>query len=347
MRKIVVFRFSAMGDAALLLPVLRGVLHANTDTTIYIATRKQFAQMFENIDRLIVIQADFNGRHKGLWGLVKLFKDIRKTAKPDLVIDLHKVIRSVFLTTCFTLYGHPSTSYSKGRRERKKALKTKDFSQVTHTVQNYANAFKKHGIGISSLLPPYFEIADRPIQNAKIFLENNNVNGHKIGIAPFAKHDQKIWGIERVYQLIEMLNKHIECTFFLFGGGKKEEAELKQLGKNFSNCIVVAGQLELATELALISHLDMMISMDSANMHLASVSGTPTFSIWGATHPSMGFSPFLQPDDQNIQYLGQNLTCRPCSVYGNKKCMFESLRCMEYISVNEVANKVIHFLEPK
>lgn len=76
----------------------------------------------------------------------------------------------------------------------------------------------------------------------------------------------------------------------------------------------------------LMSKLDIMISMDSANMHIASIFGTPVLSIWGATHPKAGFSGFGQKEESEMQL---DLPCRPCSIYGNKPCQYGDLRCMD------------------
>ncbi len=85
-----------------------------------------------------------------------------------------------------------------------------------------------------------------------------------------------------------------------------------------------------------------MISMDSANMHLASLLGVPTISIWGATHPDLGFRPYNQPPDHQIEAPEGALKCRPCSVYGGKPCSLKSepLKCLKLIEVEQVMQKV-------
>ncbi len=92
------------------------------------------------------------------------------------------------------------------------------------------------------------------------------------------------------------------------------------------------------------SHLDVMISMDSANMHLASLTGTPVVSIWGATHPYAGFVGWAQKPSNILQV---DLPCRPCSIYGNKPCARGDMECMHRISPESVVAKVEEVLAGK
>src|SRR5690606_16745433 len=82
---------------------------------------------------------------------------------------------------------------------------------------------------------------------------------------------------------------------FLFGGGNEEIQKLNQLQNNHSNVIVLAGKLKFNQELEVISNLDLMLSMDSGNAHIAAMLGVKVITLWGATHPFAGFSPFNQP----------------------------------------------------
>ncbi len=94
-------------------------------------------------------------------------------------------------------------------------------------------------------------------------------------------------------------------------------------------------------ELALFNHLDVMLTMDSANMHLASIAGTPTVSIWGATHMYCGFKGWRQMDSDALQLP---LTCRPCSVFGDKPCHRGDYLCLNGIKPEAVFAKVMEKL---
>ena len=104
----------------------------------------------------------------------------------------------------------------------------------------------------------------------------------------------------------------------LFGGGKKEIELLDTLSKNKENVIVVAGKLQFQQELQLISNLDLMLSMDSGNAHIAAMLGVKVITLWGATHPFAGFSPFHQPIENALTADRVLYPKLPTSVYGNK-----------------------------
>ena len=97
----------------------------------------------------------------------------------------------------------------------------------------------------------------------------------------------------------------------------------------------------LKEELSLIYQLDVMISMDSANMHLASLVNTPVVSIWGATHPYAGFMGWNQRIDNAVQI---DLPCRPCSIYGKKPCYRNDFACMNQITPETIVEKVNHII---
>ena len=111
-----------------------------------------------------------------------------------------------------------------------------------------------------------------------------------IGIAPFAAHEGKILPTEKTEELIkEISRRHPSCRIFLFGGGAKEHAVLNAWCERYNNCTNASQALSsLKEEMVVMSHLDVMVSMDSGNMHLAAISGTRVISVWGETHPYAG-----------------------------------------------------------
>jgi ADP-heptose:LPS heptosyltransferase len=116
---------------------------------------------------------------------------------------------------------------------------------------------------------------------------------------------------------IRLLNNTNKYKILLFGGGSVERAKLdliSQTGNGFN----MAGQLSFAEELALISNLDVMVSMDSGNAHLAAIYGIPTITLWGVTHPYAGFYPFKQALSNALLADREQFPMVPTSVYGNK-----------------------------
>jgi ADP-heptose:LPS heptosyltransferase len=207
------------------------------------------------------------------------------------------------------------------------------------TIDRYAAAFSEAGYRFILPQPPLFPETSRNEAMKLLKLDASQVK-QLIGIAPFAKHEQKVWGVDKTRGLLQVLQQIPDSKVVLFGGGKAETAILDDLAAGFENCLVAGHYIRFAEEIQLLPHLDLMLSMDSANMHLAAMAGVPVVSVWGGTHPSLGFAPYHQPADNLVQYTGDELDCRPCSVFGNKKCIYGDVRCMQYVPVKEVADRI-------
>ncbi len=344
MKRILVYRFSAMGDVVMLLPVLKGLLESNEELEIYLLTRPFLFPVFNGIDRLHLVAADLNGEHKGVGGLYKLHKKLKQEINPDAVFDLHQVLRTHLLNLFFRKSRIPVYKYDKGRADKKHAVKTKLHKVLPSTIDRYAAVFSQAGLRFILPKPPLFPVGTKQEALDLLHVEASQA-ALMIGIAPFAKHPQKVWGVEKVRKLIDTLQQLPNTTIVLFGGGKAEMEVLDQLAQEFSNCIVAGHHVKFEQEIKLLVHLDVMVSMDSANMHLAAMAGIPVVSVWGGTHPSLGFAPYHQAESHMIQYEGDALNCRPCSVFGNKKCIYGDVRCMKYIPPARVAEQIGFILD--
>ena len=142
--------------------------------------------------------------------------------------------------------------------------------------------------------------------------------------------------MEKVIDII--IKRHPSCRIFLFGSGEKEKTIFEKWTSKYPQCTDTSVILNgLREELVLMKYLDAMITMDSANMHLASLVAVPVVSIWGATHPFAGFMGWNQNIDNAIQ---ADMPCRPCSIYGNKSCMRGDYACLKNIAPETIANKI-------
>jgi ADP-heptose:LPS heptosyltransferase len=344
MKQVLLLRFSAMGDVALLAPVVQAFTQRYPDAQITLVTRAKFAIFFLPFPNVHVVEADVDGQHNGLKGLLQLVNELRQMASFDVVIDAHQNLRSAVLKTLFRLLGVPSFTIDKGRAE-KRALTRKTNKvrrQLPHSIERYARVFDAAGLSLQPAQPfqfPPFTTAEAELDE---FLNRQAITTDALwlGIAPFAQHTQKMWPFERFAPLLDQLYTGSPLTIFLFGGGATEIAQLETLRQRFPQAILVAGKLSLAAELLLISRLSGMLCMDSGNMHLAALSGVPVLSIWGATHPDAGFGPWGQGEEAILQVPVDVLTCRPCSVFGNKPCWRGDLACLTTISVDAVAARV-------
>lgn len=330
MKRLLVFRLSAMGDVAMTVPVLHAAAIAYPDMQITIVSRATFQPFFEKLPANIsFFAADLYGRHKGIRGLYRLYRELYKM-KFDAVIDLHAVLRTFFLRFCFRLSGIPVEHIHKGRKEKKALTRPKNKVRLplSGTCERYADVFKKTGLNFPICFTSIFESEKPDISLFQKYTGEKN-NRCWIGIAPFAKHKGKMYPLHLMEQVVFQLSQHPEIRLFLFGGGPRETEVLNEWEKKYPNTLALAGKLKLNGELALISQLDVMISMDSANMHMASLTHTPVISVWGATHPWCGFMGWGQSTDNAIQ---TDLSCRPCSIYGHKPCFREDYACLQQIA---------------
>jgi ADP-heptose:LPS heptosyltransferase len=346
LRKILVVRFSALGDAALLVPVVRSLVHTYQDVEVTVVTRPKFAPLFYDIERVVVFPADVDYTYTGIFGMRELFRALIKKADYEVLIDCHDHIRTMILRTLFKFWGTPVVVLDKGRKEKKMFARksNKVVAPLRHTIIRYRQAFEKAGFSFNLVDPPYFSLNDSLRTVASEFLAKNNlVKKEKwIGIAPFAMHASKIWPLENYQALIENILSKTPAKFFLFGGGSKEVKYFESLQQKFpEQCVIIAGQLKLRQEVVIMQQLDVMVCVDSANMHLASLSGVPVVSVWGGTHPDVGFSPFMAGADSIVQISREELPCRPCSVYGRETCYVGGFPCLTRITAEILAQKVI------
>ena len=342
-KKILVIRFSAMGDVALSAPVISSVLEQHPTLEIVFLSRKLFKPFFEEHDRLTFVGADLNGKHKGLLGLKKLHTELIKTHKFDAVVDLHDVLRTKILRFYFKTRGIRCHSINKGRREKKDLINGSiPFKKLKHTTQRYLDVFEKANVISTLNNGPWVSPVVSDSTNALLNKNNCQIKSNSwIGIAPFAAHSSKEWPIEKMKHVISQLISTGK-TVFLFGGGQNEIKKLETIKKEFPKSILVAGQLKLDEELGLISRLDLMVAMDSSNMHLAAIVGTQVVSIWGATHHYLGFGP-LNNEHNIMEISKEKLPCRPCSIFGKIKSKKHELcaqKAMELISGEMVLAKI-------
>ncbi len=350
MRKILLLRFSAMGDVVLLVPVVRSLVAAYPDVEITVVTRPKFASFFAGIDRVIPYPADVDVTYSGIFGMRKLFRQLLQNADYEVVIDAHDHIRTVVMRTLFKLFKVPVVVFEKGRAQKKLFTRkeNKNTTTLPHTVERYRLAFEKAGFAFPILPPPYLSPLDETRREVDQWLQEKDLkkNTPWIGIAPFAAHNSKIWPLENYPALISTLIEKLNAKLFLFGGGEKEVKYFEELKNQFpEHCVVAAGQLKIKQELALMEHLDAMVAVDSSNMHLASLMNLPVVSVWGGTHPDVGFAPFGQPPENLIQISRDELPCRPCSVYGRETCYRGDFACLHRITPDVVAGHVVAVLQ--
>ena len=335
MKKLLVIRLSALGDIAMTVPVVHNLAVQYPDLDITMLSREMARPLFERMPSNVhFIAADLKGRHKGLLGLCRLWRDAQ-LSDFDYIADFHGVLRTWWLRTEGCLRRKKVAKIDKGRKG-KKALtrqKNKVFVQQATSFERYAKVLEQLGFPIKQQFVKLDYSAFCETQKAD--------NETWVGIAPFAKHPAKVYPLEKMEQVIKALSESENTRVFLFGGGAEESQQIESLCTKYNNVQPAKSQQGLRGELALMGQLDVMLSMDSANMHLASLVGTRVVSIWGGTHPFAGFLGWNQKAEDCIQL---DLTCRPCSVYGNKACIRGDYACMNSITPEQMITKLTSYL---
>lgn len=335
---ILIIRFSALGDVAMTVPVVDSLARQYPDLRITMLSRPFARPLFEHMPSNVgFMAADIKNEYGGVKGLNALYR--RLAAKNFTAIaDFHSVIRSDYLRMRFSMGHYKVAHIDKHRSGRRQlvAASGKKLVRQPSPFKNYADVLARLGwpvrVGFKSLFPSGGGDTGRLPASLNI---NKESGGPRIGIAPFAAHAGKVYPVRLMEQVVRLLiERHPSCRIFLFGGGGRETAVFDDWCARYSRCVNASGQLDgLGPELILMSHLDLMVSMDSANMHLASLCGVPVVSVWGATHPYAGFMGWGQKEEDAVQI---DLPCRPCSIYGNKPCLRGDYSCLKNIPPEQI-----------
>lgn len=294
----------------MLVPIVRAAAEQHPDVSFTMLSQQRFADLFDGQPANV----SFHGVDLKKQSLNEIVSGL---GTYDMVADMHSVLRTIYIRSALRLRGARVASIDKGRISKRLLTSGLRREPLMHTTERYAAV-------LAAL--------DLPVTLPQAI----HSSGEGIGIAPFAAHEGKIYPIERMERVVELLSQR-GITVTLFGGGKREQEILGAWAARYAGVQSIAGKHSMAEELAIIRRLRLMVSMDSGNMHLASLVGTRVLSIWGATHPYAGFLGYGQSENDCIQ---RPLDCRPCSIYGNKPCKFGDYRCMD-ITPEEVAQRII------
>lgn len=336
MAKVLVIRISSFGDVAMLVPVISSVAAKYPQDRFSVMTRKAFAPLFENLGfNINVLPLDVKGRHKGTLGFFRTIRRI-STLGFSHVADEHDVLRSKGIRCFMRITGRKVAIIDKGKKEKKSMIASKVLDPpLRHMMQRYQDVFDKLGFPAPMIFNNIFDFVPRDFTKLKAISQGKS--GKWVGVAPFSKHKGKIYPLEKMENVVKSLSEKGDITVFLFGAGKEEERVISLWASKYPNVVNTMGKLNLERELLLMSYLDVMLSMDSANMHLASLVQVPVVSIWGATHPSLGFYGFRQDIDNAVQI---DLNCRPCSVFGDLPCERNDYACLDRVSEDMIIDRI-------
>lgn len=337
--RLLLLRFSALGDILMTVPVIKALALLRPNCTITVVSRPFVGSIFQCLPENVQFVGINPRQYPGLGGLGKMYGELKKL-NPTHVCDLHDVLRTKYLRWRFKMAGTPTSHIIKDRKARKAFLKATHKVQQETSFERYAKAIARLGL-VSyeelttamktmvpiSLISPMGPSLMASAEEAPL----------KIGIAPFAAHQGKIYPLDLMEKVVSLLDAKGVKTY-LFGAGEKERDLMEMWASKYGNAESMVGTLpNMAEELKFIAKLDAMLTMDSGNMHLASLTSVPVYSIWGATHPLGGFLGWGQPMERCIQL---DMPCRPCSIFGNKPCQFGDYRCLSRITPEEIVSSL-------
>ena len=328
-RHLLVMRTSAMGDVAMLPHALRALRAAYPSLRITVATPELFHPFFEGLG-VGFLDVNVKGRHHSLWGMLRLAREAHRL-DVDAVADVHGVMRSAtfrhLMRLCGTRIAHIDKEHARKRRFIRQGGAAAE--PLRHTVLRYCDVFRRLGF-----------VFDDPAPAVRI--ERPNPLGPKeagerwVGFAPFSAQQGKTYPDDLSREAVRLLAARCD-RLFIHSGGRAEAAFAAEMERTYPNVTALYGKIGLADEMNLIAHLDCVVSMDSLVMHIAALVATPVVSVWGATHPGLGFLGWgCEPDE----VLQSDLPCRPCSTYGAKPCRYGDYRCLRAVTPQMIAEKV-------
>lgn len=343
---LLIIRFSALGDVAMTVPVVYSLARQYPNIRITMLSKPFARPLFENLAPNVgFMGADIGSEYKGVKGLNSLYR--RLTAKNFTAIaDFHNVLRSDYLRMRFNLDKFRVEHIDKHRAGRHALVSNnnKVLKQQPTSFQNYADVLERLGYPVKLEFKSMFSTTGGNLRLLSDKIGEKRRFQQWIGIAPFAAHKGKMYPLSLLKKVINtIIHDYPSSRIFLFGGGEREKTQLDEIAASCNQILNVSRLLDgMSQELILMSHLDVMLSMDSANMHLASLTATPVVSIWGATHPCSGFMGWNQSIENAIQI---DMPCRPCSIYGNKQCARGDWACLHNISPEIVVKHIEKILQ--
>ena len=338
---VLIARFSAIGDVAMTIPVVYSACRCYPDIRFVMVTRPAMTGMFVDAPaNLTLVGADVHGEYRGAAGMMRLVGELHGRYRFDAFIDLHDVLRTRVMRLACRLRGIRTWHINKGRAG-KRALtrrRSKVMLPLVSQRSRYREVFFKAGLPLADRFDGLFEGRGKadPALFADI-IAPKAPGARWLAIAPSAAHRGKVYPEDLMARVIDTMAGRRNLAIFLLGGAEDAPA-LERRAEGHDNVISLAGKrYGFGIELALLNHMDAVLSMDSANMHLAAIAGAPVLSIWGATHPYCGFKAWRQADSDAIQLP---MTCRPCSVFGQKPCYRGDYLCLSAIKPDTVVARL-------
>ena len=340
-RNVLVIRLSVLGNVAMTIPVLYPLCKANPDTRFVMLTKRWPASMFHDRPaNLKVVDFDVKENHSGLFGLLKLASRLHKLYDIDAVADLHNVSGTWIIDAWMKSHGIQVARLDREEPKRRALVNHKTDEPVTPIHERYRRVFRELGFETPDNFTRLYEGRDWPTSP---IVPKKEEGQRWIAVSPFSSHRQKAYPLEQMEKVIDELCKRENYHIFLMGGGKAEKVALRPIARKYKNVTSMAEMKhQFIDEYALLSQCDVMLTMESANMHLASLVDLQAITVWGPTSPACGYLGYNQMEEDDIHL---DMPCRPCSITGDKPCKFGDFRCLKDIPPERIAKHVIDAVE--
>ena len=340
--RVLVIRLSAIGDVAILLPLLYAAAHSYPQTEFVMMTQQGLVSLFAGAPPNVrLIGLDLKGKQHSLLGLLRHLQQT-ELGYFTHIIDCHNVLRTIIIRNLLRYKTRRTFYLVKNRNAQQRLLSSRPIEPLTPVWRRYATLFEQAGFPLPEKIDPPLRKPEPLTQT--LFPQTAKGEDCWIGIAPFSQHKGKIYPLDKMLEVVGRLVVHPNVRIFLFGGGEQESQTIDQWIERHPALLRMPQGTTLLQEVQFMQHLDLMVSMDSANLHFASLVATPVVSFWGQTHPDAGFFPWNQSRDLIAQ---SDLPCRPCSIFGNKPCQRGDWACLHTMTARKLYERIAQHIEPK
>lgn len=317
--KILIIRFSSIGDIVLTFPVISAIKKQIENVEIHYFTKKENKNLLKgclSIDKCYFFEK-------------KIFETLRELRNENysVIIDLHKNIRSNTVRNYLRVktYNFPKLNIQKWLYVKLKW----DFLSGTHVVDRYFKAVEKIGVS-NEKKPLQFHIPDSVTLNlASYSLKSKEYKAIVLG----AQFNTKKLPFEK----LDLILKKTKGKLVLLGGSDEEKIgnQLVELN-NKGNVVNLSGKLSIMESAFFLKHASTILTNDTGLMHIASSFNSKILVVWGSTTRKFGMHPYPSKSFETIDFQVQGLPCRPCSKIGFSKCPKRHFKCMNNQNIDAI-----------
>lgn len=337
--KILIVRFSSLGDVALLLPSLVNLRNALKEARIHFLTKKLYSELlFEApfIDRLFTVEkGDFSE-------IIGLKRELGKEHY-DIVVDAHGIPRSIIL--CSMVKAKKKISINKDEIKKFLLISTKInlYRRIVSQKERYDRIFRSLGIDFVSSENATLPLAPKiRAKAAKIIEGRFGGQTRIIAFAPGARWETKRWPTENFSHLVEHTMRKGYAAVLI--GGAEDSILCNLIAQSVSGELLdLSGKLSILESAAVLERCSVLVTNDSAPLHLAETVGTPVLAFFGPTVREFGYFPRL-PESIALE---KKLHCRPCSRNGARNCPYGTKECLAGINVSQAMDALMRILDTK